>query len=81
MFRTKRVKLTRSLSLHGRHAEKGSVHDLAPALADDLIAQESAVLQNIFFRWFARLRFLLDGRAEVKGGTEKWTENPKKRGS
>jgi hypothetical protein len=40
---TKRIRLTRSLFLGGKHAEKGSVHEVAKPLADDLILEESAV--------------------------------------
>jgi len=61
MLKTKQVKLTRSICLAGRHAEKGSIHDLAQSLADDLIGQESAVLQNIFC-FLARLRFFVNNR-------------------
>ena len=40
---TRRIRLTRSVFLDGEHAEKGSVHEVAKAIALDLIAQSSAV--------------------------------------
>lgn len=56
MFRTKRVRLTRSLVLGGRHVDEGSIRNLAQPLADDLIAQGSAVHLNLFSQAFARIR-------------------------
>jgi hypothetical protein len=40
---TRRIRLTRSIILGGQHAEEGSVHDVAPALAHRLIGEGSAV--------------------------------------
>jgi|HubBroStandDraft_1064217.scaffolds.fasta_scaffold129988_3 hypothetical protein len=40
---TKRIRLTRSIFLAGKHAEKNSVHEVAKSLADDLIRNETAV--------------------------------------
>ena len=55
MHRTKRIRLTRSIFLDGLHAEEGSIQNLAQPLADDLIAQGSAVQLNFFRRFFSRI--------------------------
>jgi hypothetical protein len=55
MLRTKRVRFTRSVFVDGVDVEEGSVRDLAQPLADDLIAQESAVQVNFVSRFFARI--------------------------
>jgi hypothetical protein len=56
MLRTKRVRFTRSVFLDdGVDVEEGSVRDLAQTLADDLIAQGSAVQVNFVSRFFARI--------------------------
>lgn len=64
MPRTKRIRLTRSLFLDGRHVEEGSIQDLAHPLADDLIAQGSAVRLNVFSRFLARIWGLVDRRTK-----------------
>lgn len=38
----RRVKLTRSIILGGKHAESGSIHDVHPALAQRLVGEGSA---------------------------------------
>lgn len=38
----RRVRLTRSIILGGKHAEAGSVHDVHPALAHRLVGEGSA---------------------------------------
>ena len=64
--RTTQVRLTRSIFIDGRHAEKGSTLHLAQPLADDLIAQASAVRLNAVSRFFAWIRlFFVDSDAEV----------------
>ncbi|MGB2679153.1 MAG: hypothetical protein WAN12_18880 [Candidatus Acidiferrum sp.] len=40
---TKRIRITRSILLGGEHVEKGSVHEVAKSIADDLIATGSAL--------------------------------------
>ena len=64
MLRTKRIRLTRSLFLDGHHAEEGSIRDLAQPLADDLIAQGSAVHLNLFSSFFARIWFFFASRTK-----------------
>jgi hypothetical protein len=50
MTNTKRIRLTRAILLGGKHAEEGSVHELAKSLALDLIAEGSAVrLRNLWW--------------------------------
>ena len=56
---SKRIKLTRSILLGGRHAEEGSIHEVTNPLARDLIAQGSAVtLRNVWWAVAACLVFL-----------------------
>jgi len=55
----KRIRLTRSLLLDGRHAEEGSIHYLAQPLADHLIALGSAVHLNLFSRCLQGFYFFL----------------------
>ena len=64
----KRVRLTRSLLLHERHAEAGSIQDLAQPLADDLIAQGSAVQLNVVSRFLHG--FSSTAEPKEKKGTE-----------
>lgn len=40
--KTKRIKLTRSIILNKKHAEKGTVHDVPNALAHRLVGEGSA---------------------------------------
>jgi len=42
------------------------MRDLAQPLADDLIAQGSAVPLNFVFRFFARIWFFVDSRTKRK---------------
>jgi hypothetical protein len=56
---TKRIRLTKSILVDGVHAAAGSVQDLAQPLADDLIAQNSAVQLNAFSRFLTRIRLFL----------------------
>lgn len=62
----KRLRITRSILLGGEHAEKGSIRDVESPLADDLIAQGSAVRLNFVSRFFARIRSFVDSRTEKK---------------
>jgi hypothetical protein len=64
VLRTKRIRLTRSIFLNGEHAEAGSVHDMSRALADDLIAQGSAVQVNFVSRFFSRIWFFVSRRTK-----------------
>lgn len=64
LSRLQRIRLLRSIFLGGEHAEAGSVHDVPNDLADDLIAQYSAVRLNIF----ARLWFRLAGGNKKQSG-------------
>jgi hypothetical protein len=64
MVKTKWLRLTRSVFLDGRHAEEGSIQDVAQPLADDLIGQGSAVQMNFVFRFFARIWFFAGSRTK-----------------
>jgi hypothetical protein len=64
----KRIRLTRSIFLHGRDAEEGSIHYLAQPLADDRIAQGSAVHLSLLFMFFARMWFFIASRTKRKRG-------------
>ena len=66
MFRLKRVRLTRSVMIHGRHVPEGTVVDVEPSLADDLIFAASAVQLNIFPRLFSRIRLFLASRIQKR---------------
>ena len=61
MLVTKKVRLTRSVFLHGEHAEKGSVHRLPLELADWLIAQGSAEQLGVVERLVDRMMSPLHG--------------------
>lgn len=50
IVKPERIRLTRSIFLAGKHADAGSVHELAKPLARDLVAQGSAVLLST--RWW-----------------------------
>jgi hypothetical protein len=63
--RTTQIRLTRSIFIGGKHSEKGSTLHLAQPLADDLIAQGSAVRRNAVVRFFAWIRSVfLDSRTK-----------------
>ena len=64
MLRTKRVRLTRSLFLDGHHVEEGSIRDLALPVADELVAQRSAVRLNPLSSFFAGIRSFLASRSK-----------------
>jgi len=40
---TKRIRLTRSIVLGGEHADEGEVHEVARALAQNLVGEGSAI--------------------------------------
>ncbi len=63
-LRRKRIRLTRSVFLDGGHAEAGSIQDVAESLADDLIAQCSAVPVISFSRFFAWIWSFVDSRSK-----------------
>jgi hypothetical protein len=65
--RTTQVRLTRSIFIDGHHTEKGSTLHLAQPLADDLIAQGSAVRLNAVFRFFAWIRLFFVGSRTKRG--------------
>jgi hypothetical protein len=66
MLRTKWIRLTRSIFLGGRDGEKGSIQRVDQTLADDLIAQGSAVRLNPLSLFFARIRLFITGRTHDK---------------
>jgi hypothetical protein len=63
MFRFgKWIRLTRSILLDGHHAGEGSIHYVAQPLADDLIAQGSAVRLNFLSTFVRGFWFSSDSR-------------------
>jgi hypothetical protein len=66
VLRVKRVRLTRSVMIDGRHVEKGTVLDLAKSLAEDLVMQDSAVQLTIFPRLFSRIRLFIASRVQKR---------------
>jgi hypothetical protein len=66
LLRTKWIRLTRSISLDGRDGEKGSIQLVDQALADDLVAWDSAVLLNPLSLFFSRIWFFITSRTNDK---------------
>ena len=66
MLRTKWIRLTRSVFLGGRDGEKGSIQRVDQKLADDLVAQDSAVRLNPLSLFFVRIWFFIIGRTNDK---------------
>lgn len=66
MPRTKWIRLTRSVFLGGRDGAKGSIQRVDQKLADDLIAQDSAVRLNPLSHFLARIWFFITSRTEDK---------------
>jgi hypothetical protein len=76
LLRTTWIRLTRSISLDGRDGEKGSIQLVDQALADDLVAWDSAVRLNPLSLFFSRIWFFItsrtrDKREELKNGSSR----------
>jgi hypothetical protein len=59
------IRLTRSVFLAGEHAEKGSIHMVKKPLADDLIAQGSALPLRTGWRFVLAAACLVLGAGAV----------------
>lgn len=66
LLRTTWVRLTRSISLDGHDGEKGSIHLVDQAFADDLVAWDSAVRLNPLSLFFSRIWFFITRRTNEK---------------